>query len=93
MKTIVILTLLFIIGGYLPYRHFNPNPPHKQAFINGQILTMNKNSFIAEAVLIEGDHILSVGSNEEIRKQIDDKTTLIDLALPPQTGPLLELVL
>lgn len=74
-----ILALLFIITASLAYRYLNPNPPYRQAYLNGKILTMDQNSSIAEAVLIERDRILAVGSNEEIRQQIDDETQMFDL--------------
>ncbi len=51
----------------------------KKAFINGNIYTVNEKQPTAEAVLIEGDRIKLVGTNEEINQKIDDSTEVIDL--------------
>ena len=50
------------------------------ALINGKIVTVDKYNPEAEAVAIKGDKILAAGSNSEIDKLIDIKTTkIIDL--------------
>ncbi len=51
----------------------------KTAFINGKIYTVNKEQPIAQAVLIEDNKIVFVGSNEEAEKFIDASTKVIDL--------------
>jgi predicted amidohydrolase YtcJ len=61
------------------YKQWNPAPPLRQVFYNGQILTMDDHSRIAEAVLIEGDRIAAVGSQEEIVGQVDGDTVVTDL--------------
>jgi predicted amidohydrolase YtcJ len=53
---------------------------HKQiAFVNGKIITIDPQDSIAEAVLVEGDRISAVGSNEEIREQLLPGGTVVDL--------------
>lgn len=47
--------------------------------INGKILTVDQDFTIAEAIAIEGDKIIAVGTNEDIKKLSTEKTTLIDL--------------
>ena len=61
------------------WRQLNPAPPESQAFINGQILTMDAASTIAEAVYVEKDRIVAVGSNEEIKTYITGRTKVTDL--------------
>lgn len=51
----------------------------KKAIINGNIYTVNEKQPKAEAVFIEGERIVSVGTNDEIRKKIDQDTKIIDL--------------
>ncbi|MCH9029466.1 MAG: amidohydrolase [Bacteroidetes bacterium] len=51
----------------------------KTAFINGKIYTVNKEQPIAQAVLIENNKIVFVGSNEEAKKFIGASTKVIDL--------------
>jgi len=51
----------------------------KKAFINGKIYTVNEKQPLAEAVVIEGNTIVFVGSNEDAKKIIDASTEVIDL--------------
>ena len=46
--------------------------------INGKILTVDDQFSIAEAVSIKDDKIIAVGSNNDIRKQADGQTRIID---------------
>ncbi len=51
----------------------------RKAFINGNIYTVNEKQKTAEAVLIENDKIVFVGSDKSIMKMCDDSTEIIDL--------------
>ena len=46
---------------------------------NGKVLTMNPKSEIAQAVAIQGDKIIAVGSDEQILARANAKTEKIDL--------------
>ncbi len=48
-------------------------------FINGQVLTVNKHDTITEAVAVEGNKIVAVGRNEEVKQLISENTKVIDL--------------
>jgi len=48
-------------------------------FLNGNILTVDSENTIAEAVSVGEGRILQVGSNREIEELIDKKTVVIDL--------------
>ncbi len=76
-----ILLLLAILAGVLTmgYLKLNPSAPSSQAFLNGKILTMDKTNSIHEAVLLKNNMIVAVGSNEEIKKLIDEDTLVEDL--------------
>jgi predicted amidohydrolase YtcJ len=52
---------------------------HKKAFINGNIFTVNDNQPFAEAVLINENKIVFVGTTKETKALIDPNTTVIDL--------------
>jgi len=52
---------------------------YKKAFINGDIYTVNQKQPRAEAVLTVMNKILFVGSNEEVKKIIDNDTEVHDL--------------
>ena len=51
----------------------------KKIFFNGKIVTMNNKETMVEAVLIDGERIVKVGSKEEILNEKDENTELIDL--------------
>jgi len=46
---------------------------------NGKIITVDVRFSIAEAVAVQGEHIVGVGSNEEIAELAGPDTTMIDL--------------
>src|SRR5215475_554813 len=46
--------------------------------INGVVLTMDKNDRRAEAVAIDGDRVVAVGANTEIRKLAGAETDVVD---------------
>lgn len=49
------------------------------ALINGKVWTVNPENPWAEAIAVGGEEIIAVGSNEEIRKYIEEDTEFIDL--------------
>lgn len=51
----------------------------KKAFINGKIYTVNPNQPFAEAVVVVGNKITFVGSNDDAKTFIDTETKVIDL--------------
>ncbi|MFZ2324580.1 MAG: amidohydrolase [Ignavibacteriaceae bacterium] len=73
MKSIAII--LFFTFSIIPTKA----QEMKTAFINGKVYTVNENQPLAEAVFVERNKIVFVGSNEEVKKLIDDKTEVIDL--------------
>lgn len=51
----------------------------KTAFVNGKVFTVNANQPFAEAVIIEDNKIVFVGSNKDAENMIDSSTEVIDL--------------
>ena len=51
----------------------------KTAFINGKIFTVNDKQPTAEAVIIEGNKIVFVGSNDDAHNKIGKDTKVVDL--------------
>jgi predicted amidohydrolase YtcJ len=49
-------------------------------FINGNVYTVNEKQPHAEAIAVEGDRIIFVGSNADAKKLQGDKTRVVDLA-------------
>ena len=48
-------------------------------FLNGNIYTVNEKQPRAEAIAVKGDRISFVGSNEDAKKLVRDKTRIVDL--------------
>ncbi len=73
MKNIitVVLTILFITSIQAQTM--------KTAFINGKVYTVNENQPLAQAVVVDGNKIVFVGSDEDAKNLIDPSTEVIDL--------------
>lgn len=56
-----------------------PQPPAHQVFINGDVLTMDANNTVAEAVSVRGERIELVGTTEAIMAGVTDETVVVDL--------------
>lgn len=86
MKKIILIIsclvlLLFTVAAVYLWSITQPaKAPDSQAFINGQVLTMDANNRIASALLIHGERIVMVGSSEEILQQTTPSTLIHDLA-------------
>ena len=48
-------------------------------FVNGEVVTVNPNDEVAEAVAVEGGRILAVGTMEEILGLRGPRTRVVDL--------------
>ncbi len=53
--------------------------PADLVLVNGNILTVDPNDAVAEAVAIAGGTIVAVGSNEAVRSRVGEATRVIDL--------------
>lgn len=51
----------------------------KTAFVNGKVYTVNEKQPIAEAVIVEGNKIIFVGSNADAKNLMDTSTNIVDL--------------
>lgn len=56
-----------------------PVPPAHQVFINGDVLTMDSENRVVEAISIRHDKIEAVGSSAEIMALVTDQTIVTDL--------------
>jgi predicted amidohydrolase YtcJ len=80
-KILVAVALAFAVGlgVLLKIATRTPQPPAHQVFINGDVLTMDADSRIAQALSARGEFIEAVGSTEEIMALVGADTTVIDL--------------
>jgi predicted amidohydrolase YtcJ len=68
---------LFIIAAAMPVRA--QVPAADTILVNGKVITLDGASSIAQAVAIQGDKILAVGANDDVRRRADVRTNIIDL--------------
>lgn len=72
-----------VAAGIVNVNAFAAKPPYAETVIlNGKVITADADKpqdiTMAEAIAIQGDRIMAVGSNAEIRKYIADWTEVID---------------
>jgi len=80
MKLIKFLVLGVFILGVIHCSDESPDVAADLVLMNGKIVTVDKNNPRAEALAVQGDTIVAVGSNKKIGKYIDKKATkVIDL--------------
>ncbi|ROS01496.1 hypothetical protein EDC56_1938 [Sinobacterium caligoides] len=82
MKKVALALTLFlcILIAALAWLAHPIQPPAKQVFINGNILSMNNTNATFDAVAVAGDTIVATGTNEQIKQLIDQDTVVHDLA-------------
>lgn len=78
--SLVVLLLLLAVAGYLAYLYFKvPVQYEREVFINTKIYTVDSEQPWAEAMVIEGDHIIYVGNSTGAEKYIDKETKVHNL--------------
>ena len=65
-------------AGLIPAYAFAADPPTRILF-NGRVLTMDASDRVVQAVAIDGDRIVAVGSNDEIQRLAGPRTKVLDL--------------
>ncbi len=54
-------------------------PPADQVLMNGKILTVDEDFSVAQALAIQGERIVAVGTNESLADYVGDSTEVLDL--------------
>src|SRR5262245_32376210 len=75
LDRIIVVSLMVALASWSTLA---PNAPTR-IIANGVVLTMDKNDHRAEAVAIDGDRIVAVGGNAEIRKLAGAETEVVDV--------------
>ncbi|MEP1472277.1 MAG: amidohydrolase [Halieaceae bacterium] len=80
-KAALVILVALIVGLTVVFRIATriPEPPAHQVFINGDVITLDENSRVVEALSARGDRIEAVGSTGEIMALVTDDTEVIDL--------------
>nr|MBP6701266.1 amidohydrolase family protein [Halioglobus sp.] len=81
-KSIVAVAAALIVGFGVLVRIATrpPEPPAQQLFINGNVMTMDANNRIVEALAVRADRIEAVGSTGEIMALAEEGAEVVDLA-------------
>lgn len=74
MKLKLFISTIFLFIGIVFIKAQNAD----KILFNAVVYTVNPNQPYAEAVVVKGDKIIFVGSNDTAKKMADDKTELID---------------
>lgn len=80
-KTVLLVVAALLVGFGVVIRVATrlPAPPPHQLFINGNVLTMDADNSIVEAVAVREDRIEAVGSTEEIMALAEADSEVVDL--------------
>ncbi|UCF47966.1 MAG: amidohydrolase [Myxococcales bacterium] len=76
---VIALVLLVIVGGGIAWFRLNPSPPGLQVWTNGRILTMDADGRQVTALVVDGDRIVAVGSDEDVQRWLPDADVELDL--------------
>ncbi len=81
MKTLLkVLLGMVAVAGFSLWWFIVPSaPPEHRVFINGQVLSMNADNRVFEAMSVSGDRIRRLGTTEEIMAMVADHTLVTDL--------------
>ena len=72
-----VFAIIFVVWAILPTSAFAQSAD--VAFVNGKVLTVDVDFSTQQAVAIQGERIVSVGSNSRIRSLVGSDTKVIDL--------------
>ena len=61
------------------WSQLHPSPPGLQVWWNGNILTMDADGGRATALVIDGDRIIAVGSDDDVERWLSEADTVLDL--------------
>ena len=81
LKTLLLVLVVFSVAVVIVFKMATrlPQPPEHQVFIDGNVLTMDAQNRVVEALSVKGDKIEALGSSEEILKLVGDTTVVTNL--------------
>ncbi|HOK49809.1 MAG TPA: amidohydrolase family protein [Sedimentibacter sp.] len=78
-KKVIFILLIAMLTTLVPVQAFADNQVADTVYVNGNIYTVDENFSKAQAIAIKGQHIIGVGSNEDVKKFVGESTKVIDL--------------
>ncbi len=81
LKTIIFTTifLAFVAALTIYITSRRDTPPVSQVFTNGNIITMDSDNSVVQAIALQNDKIIAAGSNEDIQEYISKDTLVHNL--------------
>jgi predicted amidohydrolase YtcJ len=81
LKTLLLVLVVFSVAVVIVFKMATrlPQPPEHQVFIDGNVLTMDAQNRVVEALSVRGDKIEALGSTEEVLKLVGDTTVVTNL--------------
>jgi predicted amidohydrolase YtcJ len=76
----IVVGIVVVLAALAYWKLSPPRPPASQVFVGGPILTMDGEDRVAEAVAIEGERIVAVGSRADVESWIEAGAIVHDLA-------------
>lgn len=80
-KTVLLVLVALVAGVGVLFKIATriPAPPEHQVFINGDVLTMDSENSVVQAIAVRGELIEALGSTEDIMQLVGDNTEVVDL--------------
>jgi predicted amidohydrolase YtcJ len=80
-KRLLVVVAVFLFGLVLAFNYLTgiPAAPTHQVFINGNVLTMDDNNRVVQALSVRDELIEAVGGTEEIMALVTAETQVVDL--------------
>ena len=79
MKQIISGVVLAVFAGFALKAAQAPQAPADLVLINGQVLTVDANDTVAQALAVAGGKIIAVGTDAQVRQRIGSATQVVDL--------------
>ncbi|CAB1370379.1 amidohydrolase [Denitratisoma oestradiolicum] len=80
---IVAMTLVLLViavAALLFWQTILPQPPQRQLFLNGVVLTMDPADRVVSALAVEGERIVAVGDSDDLKARYGKDAVIHDLA-------------
>ena len=76
--SLALIVVVAAVAGVAWWR-LHPSPPGLQVWTNGHVITMDAESRVATALVIEGDRIVAVGNEDDVQRWLPDADVVLDL--------------
>jgi predicted amidohydrolase YtcJ len=78
-RCILLMGLLIFTCLFIAYTKTGAEIREDLVIKNAKVITVDRDFSLKQAIAVKGDEIIAVGTNEEIRKHVGEKTRVLDL--------------